>query len=55
MRLLGIDNYLINWVINFLMQRRQRVKLGPVLSDWEFLTVAYRRVNSRPASFSYNG
>jgi hypothetical protein len=36
MRLLGIDNSLINWVIDFLMQRRQRVKLGSVLSDWEF-------------------
>ena len=37
MRLLGIDNSLINWVIDFLMQRRQRVKLGSVSSDWEFV------------------
>jgi hypothetical protein len=37
MQLLGIGNSPINWVIDFLMQRRQRVKLGSVLSDWEFV------------------
>ena len=37
MRLLGIDKFLINWVIDFLTQRRQRVKIGPVLSDWTFV------------------
>jgi hypothetical protein len=33
----GIDNSLINWVIDFLVQDMQRVKLGHVLSDLEFV------------------
>ena len=37
MRLLGIDDSILNWVIDFLMQRKQRVKLGPILSDWKLV------------------
>ena len=31
--LLNVDNPLLNWVIDLLAQRRQRVKLGTNLSD----------------------
>ncbi len=34
MQLFNIDNSLINLVIDFLTQRRRRVKFGPALSDW---------------------
>lgn len=34
MKSLNIDKLLINWVIDFLMQRKQRVKLNSALSDW---------------------
>ena len=37
MQLLNIDKSLINWVIDFLMQRRQRVKLGSSFSDWSLV------------------
>ncbi|CAB4028531.1 Hypothetical predicted protein, partial [Paramuricea clavata] len=37
MQLLNIDKSLINWVINFLMQRRQRVKLCSSFSDWSLV------------------
>ena len=34
MLLLDIDKSLINWVVDFLTNRKQRVKIGSVLSDW---------------------
>ena len=34
MRLLDIDKFLINWVIHFLTDRKQRVKIGSAISDW---------------------
>ena len=37
MHLLNIDKSLINWVIDFLIQRRQRVKLGSAFSDWSLV------------------
>ena len=37
MQLLNIDKSLINWVIDFLIQRRQRVKLGSAFSDWSLV------------------
>lgn len=35
--LLNVDNPLINWIIDFLTNRRQRVKLGTELSDWSLV------------------
>ena len=37
MQLLNIDKSLINWVIDFFIQRRQRVKLGSAFSDWSLV------------------
>ena len=34
MLLLDINKSLVNWVIDFLMLRKQRVKLGTKISDW---------------------
>ena len=56
MQLLGIGNSPINWVIDFLMQRRQRVKLGSVLSDWEFVNGGVPQGTILgPLLFYYNG
>lgn len=37
MLLLDINKSLINWIIDFLMLRKQRVKLGTNLSDWSIV------------------
>ena len=34
MLLLNIDKSLINWVTDFLTDKKQRVKIGSVSSDW---------------------
>ena len=36
MQFLNIEKSLINWVIDFLTDRKQRVKTGSALSDWLF-------------------
>ena len=31
---LGLPDFLLQWPTSFLRQRRQRVRLGPALSEW---------------------
>jgi hypothetical protein len=40
MAALGIQQSAIRWMHSFLSNRQQRVKIGPVFSEWEFLTGA---------------
>ena len=30
----GVPIFIINWLVSFLHERQQRVKIGDVLSDW---------------------
>ena len=43
MRQLGICDFILNWVIDFIMQRKQRTKLSPVLSDWKLVNDGVHR------------
>ena len=43
MRLLSIDDSILNWIIDFLLRRKQRVKLGLVLSDWKLVNGGVRK------------
>ena len=51
---IGVRRSLIPWIISFLSNRRQCVRLGGATSDWLRLQPVYHKVQNWDQSYFYN-